>query len=848
MTASISAISNAGYYEDLAKEDYYEGGGEPPGEWQGSGAESLGLTGTLADGELKMMLEGYHPTSGKALASNAGEGHRPGHDITFSAPKSVSAVWAAAGDPALRTQIQQAQAQAVQKAVEYIEKNVANIRRGHGGVEHEQARVIAASYEHSTSRAQDPQLHTHTLVASHGIGVETGAVRSLESRQFYQHQKAIGAVYRAELAAGMQKIGFNVQRDGQSFKISGSDAALEKTWSKRRADIEQQLEERGTKGARASEKAALNSRETKQAVDRSQLFEKWGQEAQEHGFSVEDIRTDSIEKTDFSMRDLLQAATENQSVFTEAKLHELVAQELQGNGGLEDMRYRIDELKRGGELVELGKSDGMTQYTTQEMLRLEQSIVDFARDGQARDDWHISEQHIEQAIEAKAGISTEQRAALRHIAGPGQVVAVEGAAGTGKSFMLEGAKMAFESAGHKVTGCSLSGKAAAELQAGSGIQSQTIHSLLNELDRGQKTLSGKDILVMDEAGMTDTRLMARVTDHVSQAGAKLVLVGDTQQLQSIGAGGTFGKIAHDVGSAEILEVRRQKVEWQKQAAMDIRGGRAVDALKAFQDHDRLHIHDKTVDTHKDMVSQYLSSPSPASEKLMIAGRRADVAALNREARTQLKASGQLRGAVPVSLHDNDAGQTRSLEIAQGDRLKLTKNSKELGVKNGDLATVKGIEFTEKGLRINIETDAGKQVQIDPSSYPHMMHGYAITAHASQGATVDQAHFYASSFNSKELSYVSASRHRLDAHIYGSKEELGSEPVDRLKDSFARTDEKKTALEMAEKHAEQVEKARSHADELRPENQAEAAKVGIEPASIEPAEVEMELEMELAMEM
>jgi len=795
---SISGINNSSYYENLAQEDYFENGGEPSGQWQGSGAEQLGLKGQVNEGELKLMLEGFNPRNGEAVASNAGKEHRKGHDLCFSAPKSVSTVWAAAS-PEFRQQIQEAQARAVSKAVNYIENEVAHIRRGKGGAEHEKANIIASSYEHSTSRAQDPQLHTHMLVASHGIGQETGDVRSLDSRTFFQNQKSIGAVYRAELAAEMQTLGFQVERDGQSFRIAGTNQELEQEWSKRRAEVKEQLVAKGTTGAKASEAAALSSRATKQGVDRQQLFQRWHGEAQAYGFTVEQVQYSSeleFIKPEFDVNKVLSAATENQAVFSKAHLHCLVAQELQGVGGVDDMRQQLDWLEKSGELVRLGKHDNQMQYTTKEMLRLEQSIVDFAKVGRSKEGWVISEEAISNAIVAKKGISQEQQKALRHVCGKGQVVSVTGAAGTGKSFMLAAARDAFDKSGFKVSGCSLSGKAAAELQGGSGIQSQTIHSLMQEIDSGKRQLSNKDVLVMDEAGMTDTRIMGRVTDAVRRAGAKLVLVGDVAQLQAVGAGGTFGKVSAEIGSAEILEVRRQKVEWQKQAANDFRAGRAGDALAAYKAHESLHIHKTTKDAQARMVERWRSLDASVSEKMMIAGRRNDVASLNKIARASLKKSDTLGAEVSVIITDKDNNE-RKIKIAESERLRFTKNDKKLGLMNGDLGTVRSINIDQYGntvLDIVLDRSQSKTVKINMSEYSQVQHGYAITAHSSQGATVDNTLFYASSFSSKEMAYVSASRQRYGCEIFASEEEVGEGVEGSLNRLMSKSDEKLTALE------------------------------------------------------
>ncbi|MDX8400453.1 MAG: AAA family ATPase, partial [Gallionellaceae bacterium] len=488
---------------------------------------------------------------------------------------------------------------------------------------------------------------------------------------------------------------------------------------------------------------------------------------------VQNNRSLKYIKPEFDANKVLSAATENQAVFSKAYLHCLVAQELQGVGDADEMQQRLDWLKKSGELVQLGKHDNQMQYTTKEILRLEQSIVDFAKAGRSKEDWEVLEEAISNAIAVKKGISQEQQKALRHVCGKGQVVSVTGAAGTGKSFMLAAARDAFEKSGFKVSGCSLSGKAAAELQGGSGIQSQTIHSLMQEIDSGKRQLSNKDVLIMDESGMTDTRLMSRVIDAVKAADAKLVLVGDTAQLQAIGAGGTFGKVSAEIGSAEILKVRRQKVGWQKQAANDFRAGRAGEALAAYKAHQSLHIHKTTKGSHTTMVERWRSVDAAQSEKIMIAGRRVDVAKLNRIARSQLKQSGELGAEATVVTSDKEGNEGKT-KVAEGERLKLTKNDKSLGVMNGDLVTVRSIEIDKTGNTIlDVRLDrGGESVRINTGEYSQFQHGYCITAHASQGATVDNTLFYASSFNSKEMAYVSASRQRYGCEIFASEEEVG----------------------------------------------------------------------------
>jgi conjugative relaxase-like TrwC/TraI family protein len=568
----MSSPSQGDYYLELAREDYYLAGGEPPGTWLGEGAERFGLTGQVTREELHNLLEGYSADGGTPLVKNAGkEDRQAGWDLTFSAPKSVSVAWSQSeGDQ--RSAFQEAHKIAVEKALSYLESEAAITRLGAGGVHRERAGLVIATFEHSTSRAQDPALHTHALVLNLGIR-EDGGTGTIESRHLYQHKMAAGALYRAELAYQIERdprLGLQAERKQSWFELKGVSEDLKEEFSKRRKEVEGELVAQGFEGAKAAKVAALNTRSTKEHVSRDVLFSQWREVGLKHGWSKEQL--EALVSLPSVQRDLsseqsnafsaaVDRITQRQSHFSEKDLVRHVAEEAQGRGlGSEQVFSLIkDRLATSPEIVHLGRVNGERRFTTKEMLELERSMLAKVEGSKTIPFPLLSDQVLQGAFSKREGISEEQKEAVRHITQrPGTVQAVSGMAGTGKSFMLGAAKEAYEAQGLRVVGAALSGKAAQGLQDGSGIESNTLHATLKQIEGGSLRLDSRTVLVVDEAGMVGTRQMARLVSQVNASGAKLVLVGDARQLQPVDAGGPFKAIAEKVGEARLSTIRRQE--------------------------------------------------------------------------------------------------------------------------------------------------------------------------------------------------------------------------------------------------------------------------------------------------
>lgn len=757
ISARGSAVSATSYLLDNSPiEDYYAA--EGAGEWHGAGAEELGLSGKVNRADFENLAQGYD-RSGNAIVRGAGDKHRAGWDCTFSAPKSVSAVWACA-EGVQRAEVANAHQRAVDRALEFVQQKALYTRRGAGGTENEHAGMVAAKFLHSTSRNQDPQLHTHAFVMNVATRAD-GSTGTIESSHLYRWKMAAGAIYRAELASEMQRLGYQVERDGKSFRVSGVPKALETDFSGRRREIEQQLAECGTSSAKASEVAALNTRQSKEVLPADELHRRWQEQGRAHEFAPHNLQSAvPAERTQMPDRaEFLRTMTERASTFTEQQLHAEASIAAQGALGATEVEHWIADLRKSPDLVRLAGKDGQPRFTTREMLELETGLAKNAEARQHETAHKVDGKLVSRAKDAKATLSDEQSRMVDYVCmQTGGVACVQGAAGTGKSFALGVVRDVYESAGFRVRGAALAGKAAAGLEEGSGIKSQTLHSLIKDLSDGKEQLNSRDIVVLDEAGMVGSRQMAELLDKATEAGAKVVLVGDSRQLQPVDAGGAFRALTERLGAAELNDIRRQRESWARDMVMDFAAGRAGAALAALDERGRVHRGTSFVDAINKCVEGWSEhrDPSRPGESLMIAGTRADVAALNSRAREVMREEGAL-------------GKDQRIDgrsFAAGDRLLFERNSRILNVQNGTLGTVESIEARGGDHLIRVKTDAGRTVEFTATEYEHFSHGYAVTAHKAQGVTVDHAHVLASdSMSDREWSYVAASRARDETHVY-----------------------------------------------------------------------------------
>jgi len=291
VVASISARGGVqaafSYYAHLGRDDYYLREDGLPGRWAGEGAARLSLSGPVTKSEFEAALKGIDPKTGERLAALGGrvQHHAAGWDMTFSAPKSVSVLWALS-ETRDRTTIESAHRTAVMAATRYLERTAAWARRGKGGAVRERTvGLLTAVFDHHTSRELDPQLHSHAFVFNLAPRRD-GTWGAIVSRELYKAQKRAGAEYRAALAHELERAGYTIERVGDSFRVAAIPRRVERAFSKRRQAIEAAAVQHGYRSPKGMELAALRTRRAKCAVSRDALFDAWRAEARALGFEL----------------------------------------------------------------------------------------------------------------------------------------------------------------------------------------------------------------------------------------------------------------------------------------------------------------------------------------------------------------------------------------------------------------------------------------------------------------------------------------------------------------------------------------------------------------------------------
>lgn len=384
----------------------------------------------------------------------------------------------------------------------------------------------------------------------------------------------------------------------------------------------------------------------------------------------------------------LDAIMHSQATFTNRDLAMFVHRH---SDSKEQFDLAMRAVRGSSDLIALGKDGrGEERFTSRQMIDTEQRLGHASALLAQREQHQLEGAGREGALAhgAERGLvlSGEQRAAFEHVTDERGLSVVVGYAGTGKSAMLGVAREAWENAGYTVQGAALSGIAAAGLEHGSGIASRTIASLEHQWSQGRELLTSRDVLVIDEAGMVGTRQMERVLSHAADAGAKVVLVGDPQQLQAIEAGAAFRAIHERHGGVEISEVRRQHEGWQQDATRHLATGRTGLSIQAYGERGMVHAAETREAARDELIERWDRNrqASPGDTRIILTHTNDEVRELNDAARGKLRDSGELGIDVTIQAERGER------QFASGDRIMFLRNERGLGVKNGTLGTIEQV--------------------------------------------------------------------------------------------------------------------------------------------------------------
>jgi conjugative relaxase-like TrwC/TraI family protein len=792
----------------------------------------LGLTGHVRAEDFAQAFDGF--SSGEPLSKNAGDASRlPGWDTVYSAPKSASIVRAIA-DANLQERLDEKIRAAVRAANEYLEEHAAFTRFGAQGTESAKGRGLTIStHMHMFSRTEDPQWHVHSLIFN--FTEANGRWRTLDGSRLYAHSRAAGALFQSELAKGFEELGFRVERDRWSFRVTSIPQSLEKSFSKRSEQIREVLD--GPEAtSRAKDVAAQKTREPKNDIDRDRLFADWREESAKHGVTAG--RIEAARKTlperdrEHELREATRAAllrfgttseeakTTGESHFKPQQFIQFVAEQglsrgLSASDVRDGVRRELQAARRGTSeaIVYLGQDqEGSERFTTRDIYELEKELLQAAEDGKGSTRHRVSDDALEKALRSKTTITDEQKEAVRRVTQhEGEVQCLVGWAGTGKSYSLAAARDAWEAEGFKVIGAAVAGKAAGGLEKSSGIESTTVRKVLYDLKNQDKprsiTLDSKTVLVIDEAGMVGTKDLHQLVAECRTAGAKLVLVGDDKQLQSIDAGGGFGSLAKRLGHAEIKDITRQRDKADIKAVKDLATGNAAEAFKSYAERGRLALGETRAEAMRLLVNDYRKDRTGFESRLILTTTNHQAQTLNRMVQDERRAAGEL-GAVFLK-----CGEQR---IHLEDRVILTKRAARQGVENGMLGTLTAYDPIHD--RATIRLDDGSKLDLSLKKYEreHIKLSYAVTTHKAQGATVENAYVFAyGNMADAQMGYVMASRARGETRIYSTTQEAGEE-LSELSRSFARDRRKELAHDVEARSVEPTQEMqeRQRQEQLR----------------------------------
>ena len=780
MVASIGAVAapsqGASYYE---KDGYYakdDPDHRAASAWAGKGATELGLQGPVDPDTFKAVLEGMVPDgSGCRLGRRGKDGeihHRPGRDLTFSAPKSVSLAGLIGGD----SRIASAHDRAVSRALNWFERNAAETRMKHpetGEMTRTgDQKTVIATFRHDTSRNLDPALHTHSVIANMLHGAD-GKWRTMANESLYASKMLLGALYRSELAGELAKLGYGIEKthaDGR-FEIAGVSRHIIEAFSTRRAEIEAAMEGRGlgttAENQHLARRAALMTRAHKRDVDKEALHENWQKQAADLGFDAKALVQSAMERglgsaeINRNLERVLEPETaqaagmgpllshaaeridpareavdwalahlsERDAMFSGTGLLAAALAFSPGAASVHAIERVVDELKREGRLHDAPALEGGNGLTTDKAVARERETIELMRAGDGRGKAPMRGWMVERHLR-KGPLTAGQREAVKLIlSAKDRTVGVQGYAGTGKTAMLNRARALAEKRGFRMMGLAPSASAVQTLAAESGIKSETLQRFLARnagVAEGRLTKKGtremraafaKTVLVVDEGSFAST-VQARDLLQIASALRipKLVLVGDAKQLDAVDAGKPFAQLQQaGMKTAVMDEIMRQRDPELKAA---VESSIAGEISKAFE-----KLGDKVAEVNPDNISgavaaRWLKLSRQERERTGVMVPSHELReGINAHIRERLAREGRIAGPTMktqrlVSKGYTNAEKALSSNYAPGDVVAFHRSYKRLGIEKGKERRVAGVDHKKR--TVHLEGPAGTIVDWKPS--------------------------------------------------------------------------------------------------------------------------------------
>jgi conjugative relaxase-like TrwC/TraI family protein len=830
---------------EVFKSDYYHGQDIAMMKYGGKGALALGLIGQEVTKEAMLSLAaGFNPFTNEALCQNAGQepkrtikkdkygterevwegGHRVGFDFTFTPRKDLSVLFGL-GSPEQKMDALESHRYAVAKAMEYLE-SMTETRRGQGGKDViGVGGLVYSQHTHTSNRNLEPNLHDHVLIYGIAQGSD-GKWGTYDAKELYRHTRAADVIYQNELACQLRDKGYAIeqveetQKNGEvvrRFGIQGISEELCKAFSTRREEILAYQEKHGG----TAQAACLATRKHKEEPSQEEQRAMWEEVARRLGPEVGDLSRLKEQGPDkrlsiTSTADLLDSLHISEAVVCQHDLVKLIGNEHIGFMRTDQIFSAVEDFKQNLHVVQakaqhkddqgktIAREFSEERYQSPQMRDMEQGIVQGAIRRESEANLRLKPESTDKAIkdyEKAKGftLSDEQVKVVRHLTNITSGVALlTGYAGSGKTTISQVVKRSFEEEGYTLIGVAISNSAAKTLQEESGIESTSVAKTLSMLSKGKLTLTDKHVMMVDEAGMLDTRNTARLMDYAESAGAKVILQGDSRQLQSIESGSGFTLAKASIGAEKLTEIRRQETEDMRANALsfydlndkDGPKSRAEQVAKGKRIMENLEPDTNAHDTHtaasKHLVGDYMSDPLPMDKKLIIAHTREDVADLTSLIREQLRGQGALGNDFSMKCKSGKIFEERS--FAEGDRIRFKARDMALGVINGTEGVVREIKRNrhDDGIDFKVETD-GQMISFSSHEFNAIDHNYAVTVHASQGqGKANVYHLYNAGMADNQSLLVGYTRAKANYRLYGQVDDLESAytraGMDRLKEN------------------------------------------------------------------